>query len=746
MKSLFALINLIIVAVSICTSEKIPLPEIKIFNETSLKLPLKAVNLDIAIQENVARIKIEQEYTNDLGKDINIEYLFPISDSAIFDHFEAQIGNKTIVGVIKEKQEAKKEFEELVSQGHTAGFTEIDDKSKDIMRCRIGNLLVNQTLIVRYSYLETLSVIMNKFWRLIVFSTLTERYNTPPESVVSKIRTVVADEKTYKWMIKASIESLSPITMLRIPSHGVDIEYNEDKTKAFVKLSKEYDPNRDFELYYSSSKDIDPKFYIEHYEYETVNQTEPDVLGYITFYPMFNKQSLERTWKLYKLARKGPFEDFGYFSLPYKNQVTEFIFVADRSGSMGGKRIVNLRQALITFLKRLPDDCLFNIVSFGSMYNFMYEKSQSIKEKKEEAISIISAFNSDLGGTEIYSPLKAIYDTHNPESNIPKVIYVLTDGDVGNADAIIRLVKVNRNKARVLTIGIGSGTSNYLIKSVAKAGGGKYEFVRDEDNLGEKVKFMITSAISPYLTDVKISFGEYDEFVTDIQPKTNEVPFILKDEPFKLYFILKKDYPSDLRAHISYFDSSLNMRLTATIAITKKFQGTIVHKIFAKNKIEDLIASQESNEFDKDIVDLSLKYQVLSTKTAFIMLIQENNKKSEAEEVFVPNIQSGDYDIRYGGSMPLLQMNSSGGMHTRMAKISGPKGFTGQALADSVAMPSPNPQREDNKIPKSENNNDNNMAMSQNNPDEMNIDPLAESSSFLKFHFLIVLIFSITLF
>ena len=50
----------------------------------------------------------------------------------------------------------------------------------------------------------------------------------------------------------------------------------------------------------------------------------------------------------------------------------EFIFVLDRSGSMSGSRMKMAREAMIFFLKSLPSQCFFNIVSFGSNYKSMY--------------------------------------------------------------------------------------------------------------------------------------------------------------------------------------------------------------------------------------------------------------------------------------------------------------------------------------------------------------------------------------
>lgn len=67
------------------------------------------------------------------------------------------------------------------------------------------------------------------------------------------------------------------------------------------------------------------------------------------------------------------------------------------------------KTSLIYFLKSLPINSYFNIVSFGSNYELLFPLSIRLDENNiNYALEIIDHFDANLGGTEIKPPLKWI--------------------------------------------------------------------------------------------------------------------------------------------------------------------------------------------------------------------------------------------------------------------------------------------------------------------------------------------------
>ena len=103
-------------------------------------MPLKHIDYEVNIVNSLMNITLSQRYTNPSDKFLEVDYAFPISPESAIYKFHAEFGNVKIEGVVKEKEEAQKEFEQAKSEGKQAVLGSIDPLSKDIMNLEIGNV------------------------------------------------------------------------------------------------------------------------------------------------------------------------------------------------------------------------------------------------------------------------------------------------------------------------------------------------------------------------------------------------------------------------------------------------------------------------------------------------------------------------------------------------------------------------------------------------------------------------------
>ena len=77
---------------------------------------------------------------------------------------------------------------------------------------------------------------------------------------------------------------------------------------------------------------------------------------------------------------------------------------------MDGDKMEITVETLIYFLKSLPIDSRFEIISFGDRFEHMSNDKMGFEYSDtnvEEAIERVKSFKADMGGTKIFEPLES---------------------------------------------------------------------------------------------------------------------------------------------------------------------------------------------------------------------------------------------------------------------------------------------------------------------------------------------------
>nr|XP_060490228.1 protein mono-ADP-ribosyltransferase PARP4 [Panthera onca] len=119
-------------------------------------VPLEEVHIKGRIIDFVAQVIVFQTYTNQSSVPIEAKYIFPLDDKAAVCGFEAFINGKHIVGEVKEKEAARREYREAISQGHGAYL--MDQDAPDVFTVSVGNLPPKAKVLIKITYIMELSI------------------------------------------------------------------------------------------------------------------------------------------------------------------------------------------------------------------------------------------------------------------------------------------------------------------------------------------------------------------------------------------------------------------------------------------------------------------------------------------------------------------------------------------------------------------------------------------------------------
>jgi len=575
-----------------CGSMLAKLPE----EEKEIPLPLKHTDVKGQISGYIATVDVTQQFHNPYDEKIEAVYVFPLPQNAAINEFIMTIGERRIRGIIRERKEAEKIYQQAKSQGHVASL--LTQERPNIFTQKVANIEPSKQIDVNIKYFNTLAYVDG--WYEFVFPMVVgPRFNPPGctdgVGAVARGKVGISGQKTEVQYLKPSERSGHDISLAVDIDAGVTIEKlvcashvisnsSQTRNKRTVKLSSlDSIPNKDFVLRYKVAGKTVKSALVTHRDerggFFTLMLYPPDNLSYLKRAPM------------------------------------EMIFVLDCSGSMSGKPIAKAKQAITRALKKLQPNDTFQIIRFSNNASQLGPNPVPATPKNiRKGLAYVESLKGS-GGTMMIEGIKAALDfAHDPQRF--RLVSFMTDGYIGNESEILAAIHQRLGASRIFSFGVGSSVNRYLLDRMAKLGKGAVAYIGLDNSAGQIVDEFYNRISHPALTDVEIDFGGMQ--VTDMYP--GRIPDLFVGRPVILTGRFKGNSSTTIHVKGSVGDMTRDIAIAADLGDSAATHEGIAC-VWARKKIETL-GSQATYDTDSDlpgeIKQVALEYGLMSAYTAFI--------------------------------------------------------------------------------------------------------------------------------
>lgn len=562
--------------------------------------PLKHTSVNADVSGFVSRVTVTQEFQNPSRTPVEAVYTFPLPHDAAVDDMKMTLGDRTISGQIKRKEEARKIYEAARAAGQTASL--LDQERPNIFTQSVANMMPGQKVIVTLSYVNLLKYDDGSYeftFPMVVGprNTAGPSYDgapgTPPvlndAGAISPPITAPGTRAGHDISLSLNLDAGLPLQEIKSQLHEIAVE-RDGANRAKIRLKEDSTlPNKDFILRYTVGGDQMQTGVLAH--------SDGNGSGYFT------------------LILQPP-------STPRKQDVApkEMVFVIDQTGSQAGMPIAKAKQTMKYCLENLNPGDTFQLIGFNTQVFPCFEAPVPVNEVNLKRAQEFLAPIEGNGGTDILKSVDYALRIPADPTRLRMICY-MTDGYIGNDMQVVDYVRKHRGQARMFVFGIGNSVNRFLIEGMAKEGRGAAEIV-DLQMPGEKAAARFYARVhKPILLDPKVEFGSLT--VEDVLPKV--VPDVFTAGPI----ILKGRYKGAPEGDVTVSGILRGQPWSQTVHV--KFpavenEGAAIPTLWAREKLEDLqsqdwLGAQSGSPDAKikdQIVNLALDYRLMSQYTSFV--------------------------------------------------------------------------------------------------------------------------------
>ena len=153
--------------------------------ETASPLPLEHTQVNAHLNGLVASVTVRQRFSNPQSEPVELQYLFPLPQDAALVNFQILIGQRTVRGELRERQQAEQTYTQAQAEGKHAAL--LEQKRPNLFSIHIANVLPGEVIETNIEYEDRLLLRPGEM-EFVFPMGLTPRYHsplhpTPPETV-----------------------------------------------------------------------------------------------------------------------------------------------------------------------------------------------------------------------------------------------------------------------------------------------------------------------------------------------------------------------------------------------------------------------------------------------------------------------------------------------------------------------------------------------------------------------------------
>jgi len=582
---------------------------------TEASLPLESVDVSTVMCQGACEVQLVQTFVNRdgiAGKDVSFEYRFALPSGAAVFHFEAKLSSgRHIVGVVKGREESRREYKRAMARGQKAFLVEQNDA--DLFTMNLGNLDNDERVQITLRYLtdfEELDMGLGLRLRL-------PQHVAPRAGGKATAGTLARCPISVDVTVDASLGASS----LKSASHSNYLEVltpegSDGAMHGRISLLPEHGP-----LIGDIVLDVKCSF-------------EPPEVTALAEHCEHLDSTVIRV-ELRPATAPSALQGEGVFHAA---------LVLDTSASMQGNSIVDATVAAKTLLQALEEKQEKNpLCSLTTSFIHMRQHAKVVctASSAAETAAILldtSAAPPTCGGGSNFA---AAIETAATLPSRPDVVVFISDGQGPEVPQATFAKAISAAPMRIFCLGVGPDPGTELLTGLAVAGGGTCELaVQGPDGLAAAARRLANDMlVSPSLLQIEgIGPGELWPERVLAYPGRRTVAYM------------------HVRGALA--EDAVVRTNGIHIPLTHGITGQRLHRLAARSRILELERFNVPGEQGEAIKALAMAHGLASSQTSFVAIEEQEHQKNTSkvettEDLSVSEADSSDCSPKRSKAMRL---------------------------------------------------------------------------------------------